>query len=92
MTHNIKLREEFCDAVYEGRKTFEIRNNDRGYQVGDYIKFNPIGLDKFGFLKPIEHPVLDKKYVITYILNGWGLEKDYVVFSIKECEECTSTK
>ena len=33
-THNIKLSYLFADAVYEGLKTFEIRENDRGYQAG----------------------------------------------------------
>lgn len=28
-THEIKLRLEFCDAVLNGEKTFEIRKNDR---------------------------------------------------------------
>lgn len=34
--HNIKLSIEFCDAVLNGEKTFEIRENDRGYQSGQW--------------------------------------------------------
>ena len=29
MTHKIKLRIDFCDAVLDGRKTFEIREKIR---------------------------------------------------------------
>lgn len=82
MIHKIKLNEKFCDAVLEKRKTFEIRKNDRGYQTGDYIQFIPIEDDCT--LRCIEHPLKDKTYEITYMLNGWGLPSDYVVFSIKE--------
>ena len=81
MTHQIKLNEEFCDAVLDGRKTFEVRKNDRGYQTGDYIKFIPV----YGQLGvEFSHPVQKKTYEITYILSGWGIPQDYVVFSIKE--------
>jgi hypothetical protein len=31
MVHTIKIKESFADAVYEGRKNFEVRENDRGY-------------------------------------------------------------
>ena len=82
MIHKIKLNEEFCDAVLERRKTFEIRYNDRGYQTGDYIQFIPIS----GCCK-INHPIEDKTYVITYILNGWGLQEEYVALAIQEVTE-----
>ena len=41
-THNLKIRKDFADAVYSGEKTFEIRENDRGFQKGDIIIFNVI--------------------------------------------------
>lgn len=34
--HELKLNIEFCDAVLSGEKSFEIRENDRGYQKGDH--------------------------------------------------------
>lgn len=82
-THKIKLNEEFCDAVLSGDKNFEIRKNDRGYQKGDIIKFIPItnmGLTFF-------HPVGDTSYEITYVLSGWGIKEEYVVFGIEEVSE-----
>ena len=82
ITHQIKLRESFCDAVNSGEKNFEIRKNDRGYNKGDRITFIPIsnGEDR----QRIEHPVSKKIYEITYVLSGWGLEPGFVVFGIKE--------
>lgn len=39
--HHIKLNIEFCNDVLNGDKCFEIRENDRGYQRGDLVKFEP---------------------------------------------------
>lgn len=72
--HNLKLLTTFCDDVYNGIKTFEIRENDRGYQTGDYIIFTPYNGS--------EHPIKKCKFRITYILNGWGLKNGYVVLGI----------
>lgn len=35
--HEIKSWPEFFEPVYEGEKTFELRKNDRNYQVGDVL-------------------------------------------------------
>lgn len=78
MTHKLKLNINFCDAVLCGDKNFEIRFNDRGYQKGDYVKFIPYD----GCV--CCHAISEKVYKITYVTNGFGLEKDWVVFGIKE--------
>ena len=85
VTHELKLSIFFCDAVYNGRKSFEIRRNDRGFQTGDHIKFTPIrpGVSKPEDMYP-DHPIKTQEYVITYILNGWGIENGYVVLGIKK--------
>lgn len=36
-THDLKLSDKYFNDVKNGIKTFEIRNNDRGYQVGDIL-------------------------------------------------------
>lgn len=85
ITHELKLSIHFCDAVYNGRKSFEIRRNDRGFQTGDHIKFTPIrpGATKPEDMYP-DHPIKVQEYTITYILNGWGLQTDYVVLAIRK--------
>ena len=35
--HELKILPEFFQAVYEGRKRFEIRKDDRSFEVGDEI-------------------------------------------------------
>lgn len=84
-THEIKLRLEFCDAVLNGEKTFEIRKNDRGYQKGDHIKFIPVSVKVFE--TPTFHEIANKEYEITYVLSGWNINEGYVIFSIKEIDD-----
>lgn len=82
MTHNLKIRDKFADAVLNGEKTFEVRYNDRGYNKGDRIVFTVID----DVTIPIKHPLNDKVYEITYVLSGWGIQEGYVVFGIKRVE------
>ena len=83
--HIIKIREDFADAVLYGEKTFEVRENDRGYQKGDIVQFSVT--DRGGFFHEYGHTLNGKRYRITYVLNGWGIKDGYVVFSIKPEEE-----
>lgn len=79
--HNLKLDIEFCDAVLNGDKSFEIRINDRGFQKGDFIKFT--AEDK---ISTCQHPINNEMYKITYVLNGYGLKEDFVCLAIKRCQ------
>lgn len=37
--HELKIKDEYFNAIIESKKTFELRKNDRDYQVGDLIHF-----------------------------------------------------
>ena len=37
MIHELKILSEYFEAVADGRKPFEVRYNDRNYQVGDML-------------------------------------------------------
>lgn len=76
MIHNLKINKEFFSPVVEQIKTFEIRRNDRGFQVGDKIELN-------------EWDDRNKEYTgkkvngeITYITD-YEQKENYVVFSFK---------
>ena len=77
-THRIKLNWNYADAVLSGEKTFEIRYNDGGYQKGDIVRFIVVDDCKCR----IPHGLNDKPFKITYLLHGFGLEKDWCVFGI----------
>ena len=82
-THRIKLNEFYEEDVLSGRKNFEVRLNDRGYQAGDLVIFTVI--DDLGIRIP--SPLNEKKYRITYVHSGLGLKESHVVFGIAPSEE-----
>ena len=81
MVHDIKIKEQYADAIIDGRKTFEVRLNDRGYNAGDEVRFKVFSDDR---LRKYTHPIDSHLYVITYVHSGYGLEKDFVVFGIEK--------
>lgn len=77
--HKLKIKEEYFNEVKEGRKTFEIRKNDRDYKVGDVVILTKV--DNEGFLT---REVLVG--TITYLLKNcpqYGLGCGYCIFSLK---------
>lgn len=80
-THELKLNREFQEPILNGEKTFEVRFNDRGFQKGDYVKFWV--MDR----RNVNEPLDEKVFEITYVLSGWHIEPNYVVFGIKPIKE-----
>lgn len=83
MRHELKCEAEFFDAVERGDKTFEIRRNDRNYQVGDTILLrrtadgNPYPYDQNGhFHGPLS-------FRITY-MTDYAQKRGFVVLGIKQ--------
>lgn len=79
-THELKTWKPFFDAVISGDKTFEMRKDDRGFEVGDSLRLIEVDPDKN--LEPTGRVA---KYKITYILRGeqWGIVPDYAILAIK---------
>ena len=89
-THLLKIREDYAEAVASGLKTFEVRYNDRDYEVGDIVEFMVIN-SKGGLI--FNHPIHSKQFEINYILSDFlGLKKDYVAFAIKPYVEDSNPK
>lgn len=42
MHHDLKIETPYFEAILQGKKTFEIRFNDRGYNAGDTVVFKEI--------------------------------------------------
>ena len=76
MLHHLKLQDNYWDAVMGGMKTFEIRDNDRGFQKGDQVVFNMVDY------KGAALPKQSRRFDIGYVLSGWGLKDGWVAFSI----------
>ena len=79
MHHTLKTWTEPFEFVWDGRKPYEIRNDDRNFQVGDIVKLAEWDKDAEEFTdRFIEGP-------ITYLTRGpdWGIPKGLVVFAFE---------
>lgn len=75
MHHIIKIESAHMDAVIEGSKNFEIRENDRGYQKGDTVAMIELVNDT------------SKRQVITVVITyvtGFMQKENIVVFGFKK--------
>ena len=82
--HEVKIYESYAYAVLSGEKTFEIRDNDRGYQKGDHLRFEV--KDDRGLHGILTHGLNDKEYEITYVHSGLGMKEGYVALAIQKVE------
>lgn len=87
--HELKILHKYLVDVNLGNKTFELRKNDRGYQVGDLIRFIDVREDDSTDNKNQIEPNIDENtlYRITYVLKDvdqYGLDRDYCILAIKK--------
>ena len=99
-THHINLLDTYWEAVKSGHKRFEVRQNDRGYQDGDYVVLHRLA-DKPGGVAWTYYYLCNGQYVrdmddsdkmlftISYVLplSALGIDSDFVVFGLKEESE-----
>jgi len=80
MRHNLKIEQRYLINILQGKKSFEIRFNDRDFQVGDKIRFMPLESEVVNVCDvcPGQHP----DFEITYIHSDAFLQHGYVCMSI----------
>lgn len=102
MIHELKTWPEFFDAVKRGEKTFEVRRNDRGFQVGDTLRlvrwqpsegYHGGGYETGELGKPYWQTPGGKRseidLVITYKMDGgrFGLDPQWCVLGFSAPQE-----
>ena len=76
MVHELKIAPDYFEKVVSKEKSFEVRYNDRNFQVRDILK-----LMEYRDGAYIGRSVYAK---VTYILRDFeGLQPNYVVLSIE---------
>ena len=81
--HELKVWPEYFEAIASGRKTFEIRQNDRNFQCGDTLVLKEYAPG------PDEYTGFAVKRTVSYILNGdnpmgfaFGLRTGFVAMGL----------
>lgn len=86
-THELKSWPEFFSPVFDGKKNFELRRDDRHYRAGDILilkEWEP---------NTAKYSGRQVRKVVTYVLQGigpggitpvHGLSREYVILSIAD--------
>lgn len=82
MTHRLKAHSRFYQAVIDGLKPFEVRRNDRDFQVGDILllcEYEPELPEEDGYTGR------EQKVSVTFILKDsvFGIKPGYCVMGIR---------
>lgn len=81
MVHELKIEPEYFKDVLSGDKTFEIRENDRNYRVGDYLALNEWNA------KEKKHTGRSLLARVTYMLTDERfVAEGYAVLGIRLCD------
>ncbi len=84
MEHQLKIRKNYLQDILEGIKNFEVRKNDRNYQVGDVLVLNewePTDV----ILNTGDYSGKKVKVRVDYVfyMSELGVNSDYCVMSIR---------
>lgn len=76
-THALKTIQPYFNEVWEGRKTFEFRKDDRGFAIGDQVMLYEYDPETLSYIGRIIHAD------ICYILRDFeGISEGYCVLSL----------
>ena len=75
-THYLKIKDIYYNDILNGSKTFELRKNDRDFQFGDLIQFQPENNE-------LDTPLFQIVYVLKDVPQ-YGLAKGYAILGIEK--------
>lgn len=75
-THELKTDPDVFEAVWDGRKTFEIRKNDRAFQVGDKLLLRETEWSGQAIRAgaPLIYTGRTVTKTVSHVLMGYGLD------------------
>ena len=87
--HELKIHAPYFATISDGRKPFEARRDDRGFQTGEVLWLREYHPDRERTLRYSGNAEFAR---ITYILRGgqFGVEVGHVIMGIEIIEDETS--
>ena len=86
MIHQLKEASIYFEDVTTGKKTFEVRKNDRNFKVGDYLALNELTPHECNDKGEHLETGRSALFRVTYILDTPEYCKEgYVILGIKPC-------
>ena len=89
MEHELKTDPDVFDDVVSARKLFELRFNDRNFNVGDILKLRKTKYTgkEMSEGKPLEYIGNPFYVLVLHILKGpiYGLADGWIIMSITPC-------
>jgi len=83
MHHELKIAPPYFQAVLDGKKTFEIRKNDRGYNAGDTVLLREWDGTENGSYRSRDERYTARTFAATIgYVTGYEQQPGYVVFSL----------
>ncbi len=83
MHHELKILPPYFEAVIDGRKTFEIRKDDRGFQAGDTVtllEYDPA--DKGYYRSEVDKYTKRKHDAAIGYVTAYEQQPGWVVFAL----------
>jgi len=86
MVHQLKIKQEYFEDVVSGRKTFEVRKNDRNFRVGDFLALNELTPHECNSKHEHLETGRSALFHVHYILDDPEfLKEGYVILGIEAC-------
>jgi ParB family chromosome partitioning protein len=87
MIHQLKTEKQFFEDILSGDKSFELRHNDRMFQVGDFLAMNEIQLTEGEGIKYTGRCCMVE---VTYVIqDNRFLQDGFVALGIRPCSIAT---
>jgi hypothetical protein len=86
-THNLKTDNAVFVLSYAGSKQYEIRLNDRNFNIGDILILEETkysGKEMRAYGKPLVYTGRQLMRKVDHVLDGYGLMPGWVILSVSK--------
>lgn len=84
--HELKCRTDYFEALIAGEKPFEVRKNDRPFEVGDYLALNEVQAEDSCVSEDLLYTGRCWMVQVSYILaDSEYCKEGYVILGVRPC-------